>query len=75
MAASISTTATTLEGQIFELCRELQELELAVPADTRPDNITIAPDIEALQVAITLTLPITLGGSGANIVMTAASYL
>lgn len=75
MAASITTTATTLEGQLLEVARELVELELAIPTDTRPDNAQIAIDLENLTVTVTASLPITLSGTGANIAIAAGEYL
>ncbi len=75
MAAAFTTTSTSLEGQILELARELQELELAEPADERPNRIGIAPDFEGLEVTITVTLPITLSGSGNNLTFSADTYL
>lgn len=75
MAAAFTTTATSLEGQFMELAREIQELELAIPVETRPNNITITPDFEALVCNITVALPITLSGTGASITAVAAPYL
>jgi hypothetical protein len=75
MAASVTLSANSLEGQIFEACRKLQELEFAVPEETRPNNITLAPDLEAGQISITITLPITLSGSGGSMTLSAGTYL
>lgn len=59
MAAAIVTTATTLEGQAFEIAQKLQELELAVPEETRPNQAAIDPDFEAQTMALSVTLPFT----------------
>ncbi|AFY60527.1 hypothetical protein [Synechococcus sp. PCC 6312] len=75
MASAITTTATSLEGQALEVARELVELELAVPEDTRPDNAQIAIDLEGLVATVTIALPITISGSGANLSIAAGEYL
>jgi hypothetical protein len=75
MAASITTTSTTLEGQLYEIAREMQEKELSIPEETRPNNTNLAFDLEAGTVAITVTLPITIGGSGNQVILTAGTYL
>ncbi len=38
MAAPITTTAASLEGQLYEVSIAMQEAELAIDADTRPDQ-------------------------------------
>ncbi len=75
MAAPITTTATTLEGQVLEVARSLQELELNIPPDNRPNNVSIAPDFEALTVTISITLPIVLSGTGNQVSFAAGTYL
>lgn len=75
MAAAFTTTATTLEGQILELVREAQQAELAIPADERPNNVTIAVDFEALQATLTVTIPITMSDTSSGIIVNAGTYL
>ncbi len=75
MAAAFTTTASSLEGQLLEIVRELAEGELAVPVETRPTNVTIVPDFENLICNITVALPITLSGTGATISAVANPYL
>ncbi|MDG2990561.1 hypothetical protein L3556_06375 [Candidatus Synechococcus calcipolaris G9] len=75
MAAAITTSATSLEGQALECIRELQSLELAIPEADRPNNATIAVDFEALTATLSVTLPVTLNGAGAAISITASPYL
>ncbi|TAE54903.1 MAG: hypothetical protein EAZ76_07990 [Nostocales cyanobacterium] len=76
MAAPINTNATNLEGQVFEVMQALQSLELAVPTETRPNQVTINPDFEALTVALAVTLPITfVTGNGGRMEVSAGTYL
>ncbi|NET70562.1 MAG: hypothetical protein F6K62_06140 [Sphaerospermopsis sp. SIO1G2] len=76
MAAAITTTAPSLEGQSFEIAQALQNLELQVPTDTRPDNVSIEHDLEAQTTTITITIPHTsvTDGSGSQII-SAGTYL
>lgn len=60
MALPIASTADSLEGQVFETAQALQAAELAEPAATRPNNVSIGIDTEASQISITATLPVTL---------------
>lgn len=75
MAAAATLTSDTLEKQALEVCRLLQLAEQALPADTRPNNVQIAPDTENLTIGITLSLPATFSGTGGTISYTAATYL
>lgn len=75
MASAATLTATTLEGQALEVARLMQAAELAIAVETRPDNVQIATDFENLTVSITISLPVTLSGSGAAYTFTAATYL
>lgn len=68
MANSIVTTATTLEGQAFEIAQALQKAEEAL---TDVNQTTIDPNIEELTVTLSITLPIsftTAAGGTMNIV-------
>ena len=76
MAAAVTTSATTAEGQFLEVARELQSLEAAQStADTPINNIQIDTDIENELVTITATLPATLSGAGGALTLTAGTYL
>lgn len=75
MAAAVTTTSTTLEGQMFEIAREMQEAELAVPEENRPNRVGFNVDVDALQVTITVQLPITFSGTGGAVQLAAATYL
>lgn len=68
--------STTKPAGLLELAHLLQADELAVPAETRPDNISITYDAEAGTASVTATLPITftLDANGKP-VATAVDYL
>ena len=75
MAAAITTTATSLEGQLYEVAIAMQQAELAIDAASRPDNTQIGYDTENLLANITVQLPVTLSGSGGAATFTASTYL
>ena len=57
MAAPIDlSTVGTLEEQAYLVGLELQQLELAIPIENRPDNTTIAFDTEAATVNMSMSL-------------------
>lgn len=60
MAAPIDlSTATSLEQQAYMCGLSLQNLELALPAENRPDNASITFDTETGSVTIEVTLDTT----------------
>lgn len=59
MAAPISSVATTLEGQLFEMANAVQARELSMPEADRPNNVTVALDTEGGLVTIAATVPVT----------------
>lgn len=75
MAASITTTATTLVAQTLEVAGALQLAELALPVETRPDNISIIPDPEGSTISISMTIPVTFSSAGGTVSFTAVDYL
>ncbi len=76
MAATITTVSTSLEGQAFEIATKMQELELAVDADIRPNRVSITPNFEDKNVDVTLSIPFTFAqDTSGNIVISAATYL
>lgn len=76
MAAAVVTNATTLEGQLWETAIKVQLAELAVPAETRPNNIQTTLDVENGTISITFSCPatFTLNGTG-GFVAVPTSYL
>lgn len=75
MAAAITTTSTTLEGQFFEISNALQEGELAQPELARPNRINVTFDTETQTVSIAATLDTTMVRSGSNLTFAPVSYL
>lgn len=68
--------STNKPAGLLELAHQLQANELSVPAETRPNNITISYDAEALTATITATLPITFSlDANGKPVATATDYL
>lgn len=75
MAAAITTTATNLVAQMLEVAGALQSAELAIPVETRPDNISFTPDTEGGTITISATIPCTFSSAGGAISFTAVDYL
>lgn len=77
MAAAMTTTATTIEAQILEVATEMQTQESAAAAadETFEERVTISPDTEGGTVTISLTLPVTVSGSGGALQFTPSEYL
>jgi hypothetical protein len=75
MAAAITTTATTLEGQLLEVAGAMQAAELAVPEETRPDNVQILPDAESGTITVSVNMEAAFSASGGEISFTAVPYL
>jgi hypothetical protein len=75
MAASVTTVATTLEGQLWELALRVQ---LAEKADTtnNPNNIQASVDTENQLISITFSAPasFTVNSAGA-LVASPTAYL
>ena len=75
MASAITTTSTTLEGQLVEVAKAMQQAELAIPEVNRPNNVTIALDPETLGISVSATLEATLSGTAGAVTMTPVAYL
>lgn len=61
MAAAITTSSSTLEGQLLEVAIAMQQAEIgASTADVTLDNVQVSFDTDAGEAAITATLPVTL---------------
>jgi len=61
---------------LLELALKLQTEELALPAETRPDNISITYDTESGVVTLAATLPTTFSvDADGKLVVTATEYL
>ncbi|MFB2879645.1 hypothetical protein [Floridanema aerugineum] len=75
MAAAITTTSTTLEGQLFEVANALQASELALPEASRPNRISIAYDTENLGVTISVNFSVNNTVSGSQSTFSPIAYL
>ena len=75
MSKAISTKATTLSGQVVEVCNALQQAELAVAQENRPENINITSDSEEGTITIAATIPATLTGTGGIFSLTPVDYV
>ena len=76
MAAPIDlTVASSLEQQAFMIGLALQQAELAVPEEERPNNATIDYSTEENTVSITLTLNTQTSVNNGNAVITPVPYL
>jgi hypothetical protein len=76
MAASIASSATTLEGQLWETALRVQLAELAIDAATRPNNIQVNVDTENQIVSLIFSSPATLSlGSDGSLVASPTAYL
>lgn len=74
MAAPITSTATNLVAQLLEVAGAVQSAELAIPVETRPDNISLTPDTESNTITISATIPVTFASTGGAISFTAVDY-
>jgi len=77
MAAAISTTATTLEGQLFEVALAMQSREVAAIAadpDFEP-KMTLSSSVEDQSLGISISLDATVGGNGDTVSLAPVPYL
>lgn len=75
MAAAITTTATTLEGQLVEVVRAIESAEKAVPEATRQNRISVNLDVDNGRIAISAAFDATISGAGGNITFAPVAYL
>lgn len=83
MAATATLTATSLEGQVVETLREMQQAEdawiaagLALPTPvTRPRRVTATPNLVAGTITYSVTMPITTTDNANGYTIVAAPYL
>ena len=74
--AQSDLSSTHQAAALLELATQLQSSELAVPEETRPNNVTITVDADAGTASIAATLPITLSlDSSGQMVVTATDYI
>lgn len=84
MANTIATaSATTAEGQLLELVREIMQAEAVwvndglalTPPVQRARRVTLTPNVSAGTVSIAVTLPVTFADAANGFSMTATPYL
>ncbi|MEM7554082.1 MAG: hypothetical protein AAF378_08275 [Cyanobacteria bacterium P01_A01_bin.84] len=74
--AQTDLSSTNQPAALLELATQLQASELAVPEETRPNNLTIAIDAEEGTASITATIPVTFAlDSSGQLVVTATDYI
>lgn len=74
------STATTAEGQLWQLCNAMSESERANvdPADgitPLTDNVQVSVDPESATGTVTLTFPLTVTSTVDGVTYTANTYL
>lgn len=77
MAAAITTTSTTLEGQLLEILSEVQALEATPSSNTSNRNfvsLTVNTDTSIATATVNLPISFAVGTSG-KMEVTATSYL
>lgn len=75
MAATVTLTATSLEGQLLEAASALQAAEQAMPIDTRVNYVTITPDPDNGFVQIIANLPAVMAVKAGGLSLTADPYV
>jgi hypothetical protein len=76
MPAPIGNIASTHKAAaLLEVAASLQESELGVPEQSRPNNVSVTLDLEGQTASITATLPVTFVLSNGKIEATATDYI
>jgi hypothetical protein len=76
MAAPIDlSTLSSLEEQIYVAALQLQNAELAIPEDDRPDNATVEFSAEDGNVSLSITLSTDTSIENGKAVISAKPYL
>lgn len=77
MAAAIVTTATTLEGQLFEIVGAMQSQEVTKAAADPNFSplVTLATDAEGGTITVAATLPATVASTAGTVSFTPTAYL
>lgn len=76
MAAAVTTSATSLEGQVMEVAIALQKAEVAAStADITYDNVDFTYDADDGNVSISVTLPVSLVLNAGKAELSATAYL
>lgn len=79
MAAAITTTATTLEGQFIEVAQAIEVKEraynLANPTLAQAQSVSLSLDPENASISVSATMAATVGGTGGAVSMAPTAYL
>lgn len=75
MSTPVTTTATSLPGQLLEVAVALQAAEKASLLAEIPDNISITPDTDNGTISISVSLPVALSAGVNKVSYTATDYL
>jgi hypothetical protein len=79
MAAAITTTATTLEGQFIEVAQAIEVKEraynLANPTLAQAQSVSLSLDPENASISVSATMAATVGGTGGQVSMSPTAYL
>lgn len=68
--------STHLAAAFVEIATKLQSAELALPAETRPNNVQISLDLEALTVTVDAALPVSVSlNSTGQPIVNASAYI
>lgn len=75
MAASVTTLATTLEGQILELITTANDQESALPEESNQGRFTVSVDTEANEITVSATLLVNITTGANGVTLAAEPYL
>lgn len=77
MASPVTSTATTLEGQILEVVQAANTLEQALAEEDNQDRFSVTFDLDATppQVTISATFDVTVTTSAGKISVQPVAYL
>ncbi len=79
MATPITTTATTLEGQLIEVAQAIETREraynLANPTLAQAQSVSLALDPENAVIAVSVNMAATVSGTGGSVSMSPTVYL
>lgn len=79
MAAAITTTATTLEGQLIEVAQAIETRERAYntanPTLAQAQSVSLALDPENAVISVSVNMAATVSGTGGSVSMAPTAYL
>jgi hypothetical protein len=76
LAPGTDIKSTNKVAGLLEIAQLLQAAELAVPEETRPNNVSISIDLETGTASVTATLPVSaVVSSTGTIVVAATDYI